>query len=216
MSTAIVKAESRRNKACLWLSPRKTPSPPQNNRVNQNPERKLVPCQPVENAGGKADSHCDHGHAFLIALLQITLCKKGSNFVAGALRVPLQFAWPVATFEQRRRFARRGFGGRSSPQATDHNARGGDHREQQILGNGYPVPGRIGPSRKTVGPGWRARKPRSRPSAARPRPSSRNRSRRRQEAQSGSKRLTSAGLSAGMNAHGQQGTGNTLPRGAGA
>jgi hypothetical protein len=80
------------------------------------------------------------GTPFLIALLQIRLCKKGSNFVAGALRVPLQFAWPAARFEQRRRFARRGFGGRSSPQATDHNARGGDHREQQIPGNGYQYP----------------------------------------------------------------------------
>jgi hypothetical protein len=50
------------------------------------------------------------GKPFLIALLQITLCKKGSNFVAGALRVPQQFVWPGARFEQRHWFARQGFG----------------------------------------------------------------------------------------------------------
>jgi hypothetical protein len=32
--------------------------------------------------------------------------------------------------------------------STDHNARGGDHCEQQIPGNGYPEAGRIGSSQK--------------------------------------------------------------------
>jgi hypothetical protein len=50
------------------------------------------------------------GTPFSIALLQIRLCKKGSNFVAGAIRVPLQFVWPVARFKQRHRLARQGFG----------------------------------------------------------------------------------------------------------
>src|SRR6516165_12169173 len=212
MSTAIVKAESRRNKACLWLSPRKTPSPPQNNRVNQNPERKLVPCQPVENAGGKADSHCDHGHAFLIALLQITLCKKGSNFVAGALRVPLQFVWPLQRLSKVTGFARQGFGVAHRHKHWITTPAAATIASGQIPGK-RPSSGR--PDwlfAKIAGPGWRARKPRSR--TARPRPSCRNRPRRRQEAQSGSKRLTSAGLSARLNAMGGRGTSNTLPRGA--
>src|SRR6516164_124596 len=152
------------------------------------------------------------GTPFWIALLQIKLCKKGSNFVAGGLRVPLQFVWPDARFEQRHWFCAAGFRRRSSPRAADHIARGGDHCERRdIRKTTVQRPDWL--FAKTVGPGWRARKPRSRRSAARLRPSSRNRPRRRQEAQSGSKRLTSAGLSARLNAMGGRGTSNALPRG---
>jgi hypothetical protein len=84
---------------------------------------------------------------FLIALLQIRLCKKGSNFVAGAALVLVQFVGRAARFDQGHPFAGR-LWACSSPQAADHKARGGDRGEQEIPGNGYPIAGGIGSSRK--------------------------------------------------------------------
>jgi hypothetical protein len=56
------------------------------------------------------------GTPFSIALLQIRLCKKGSNFGPAPFESPL-FVQPDARFGQRHWFARQGFRHRSAPPA---------------------------------------------------------------------------------------------------
>jgi len=70
------------------------------------------------------------GHAFLNRVASNQVMQKGSNFVAGALRVPLQFVWPLQRLSKVTGFARQGFGVAHRHKHWITTPAVGDHRER--------------------------------------------------------------------------------------